>query len=257
MSQPGNTRPLTRRTRHGAAYLVLAALALLPRPAGSAPAGSITWLFPTPASNVDLELRLTSVASGGSGRIARADLQHRRRDDGARLNVAIETAGQSRQAFCLQCGPTGIIRACAGEGAAFPRSREERIPGTLLPWEVLTLGFCRTYRARQVEPRQESVGRAVELVPSPPEAGAAGFTLRVSLSGPDDLPTAVVSLDAQGRARWTLDILEVRKTAWGPAVTRSMFRSPDRGDRVLIEIRAGRFSGSDDDHRGPGQPDSR
>jgi hypothetical protein len=204
--------------------------------------------------DASIDVRVTSVSADGNRQITPLTMEHRRRGDVSRLEVAIAPPNQSRRVFCLKCGASGITETCEEQTATYP-ALDEFIPGTVLPWHVPMIGFCRRYNRRELQPASGSAERVVELVPSHLGPREARFTLRVHLSSSNGPPSKIVRLDALDREQWVIDILEVRRTAWGLVATRSMYRDTSRGSRVLIEVRGGRVIGPGQGTPQPTPPD--
>jgi len=223
-------------------WSILLILALMVR-VQSACAGStvdtIDWLWQTPPDQARVELRITSVDAAGRRQIAEITLQYFRHGDGSYVTVSIAAKNHPVGAYCLRCDAGSGLNPCEAPAGIFPRVHDDCVPGTLIPWRAMLIGFCRQFRALKLEQLSDWHRDVVELLPLEPNGGVAKSKLRVFVSKATQLPEEVVHLDGFGREQSTVEIHEIRKTRWGRAVTRSTYRDVQTGARVLVEVRAG------------------
>ena len=204
--------------------------------------GALTWLFRSPPDEADLTLRVTSVDIDGERRIARLTLQFATDARGGQVAATVEAQGQATRRFRGTCaGPDGV-HLCDEADPNTPVARDTLVPGTLLPWQVVLLGWCREFRVASTMPADDGGGKVVEVVAPEGDEGAGTLRLRVTSDPKRRVPTRIASLDEVGAECWTLEIVETRRTRWGPVALRSVFRSPAAGGRALIEVRGGHAS---------------
>jgi hypothetical protein len=154
--------------------------------------------------------------------------------------VTSRRRGREPQEFCVRCGKDGALRPCDPGIEAATFSLEYLVPGTLLPWRVLTPALCGGLRVRSSMPAPDGRHEIVELAPASGTAEAAPeAVLRVFVRATTQEPAYVQYVDATGRERARVEILEMRPTQWGRAVTRWLYRDNASGARVLVEMRGG------------------
>lgn len=203
----------------------------------------------------ELRLRLTSTEGQGRRQIARAVLRFRDDAGGSVIDITIATNGDETREFRARCGGTGTAWSLIDlkDGSAVPATT--LAPGTLLPWQVLLLGWCNNVREVSRTPAVEGSPQQIRLEIGRPHA--ARLTLQVTIDPKTKNPARMVALDASDTEMWSLEVVATRRMRWGPVATRSIFSCHDSERRVLIEVRGGHAESTEpratDDH--PGKSD--
>lgn len=210
---------------------------------------SINWLWQTPPDQAQVNLRLTSVDSTGKRQIAEVMLNYSHYDETSKLAAEVKTKGKADRIFCFQCNALYMLNPCDKKDALMPESPEVLIPGTQLPWRILTAGFCRQFKAQKNKKHSDAHNEVFDVLPLEQNNEAPEFKLRVFVSKATKLPEKIAYINALEREVSIINIHEIRNTMWGMVVTRSTYCDLHTQARVLIEVRSGSASAPPDMER--------
>jgi hypothetical protein len=227
---------------------ILSALCCAGAAVGAAPREAVDWLQ-APVDDAAIEFRMTSVDKDGKRRIAGVSVDYARRTGLSHMTVAVEEKDQPKRLFCFKCNAANTLLSCSGQDGVTPDATGTFVPGTLLPWHALTVGFCQTFKTVENKQFADAQYDVLDVRFSGRGGKKPACSLRVIISRATKHPEKIVYVDAKGRETAVIEIHEIRRTVGGRVITRSTYHDLQTQSRVLMELRSGSV-GLPDDEKG-------
>jgi len=185
-------------------------------------------LLAEPEGDTKVRIRVTSQFPSGNVTTSYITLIRNQARNIKKYLIQIDGNEQEHQ-ICFQCNSRNEKKSCVD--SSYSQKKNEKIPGTLLPWSEVLGSLCNEWSVSRLADRPEGLA-TVKIVSTRPLA----WYYTLAYYGPDSLPVKFERYDKDDTLQYTIQVLEIKRTVWGTGIKRSLLFDPQNKWRIIVEV---------------------